>query len=83
MRLLALGMRQPLAHVPGKLARLTGEARLTLVGDAAQEWLSADGSGSLAHDPGSSVQRARMGVELSRRMTNGLEPFGELSGRYA
>ena len=52
------------------------------MGDAAQEWLSANGAGSLAYSPVSSVQRARMGVEVARRMAGGLEPFGEVSGRY-
>ena len=73
MGLLALGMRKPLTGV---------QTRLTLLGDAAQEWLSANGTGSLANSPVSSVQRARMGVEVARRMAGGLEPFGELSGRY-
>ena len=73
MGLLALGMRKPLTGT---------QTRLTLLGDTAQEWLSANGTGSLSYDPVSSVQRARMGVELARRMGGGLEPFGELSGRY-
>ena len=73
MGLLMLGMRKPLTGM---------ETRLTLLGDAAQEWLSANGTGSLSYNPVSSVQRARMGVELARRMAGGLEPFGELSGRY-
>ncbi|MCY3778089.1 MAG: putative Ig domain-containing protein, partial [Candidatus Aminicenantes bacterium] len=72
MGLLALGMRKPLT---------AAQTRLTLLGDAAQEWLSANGAGSLAYSPVSSVQRARMGVEVARRM-GGLEPFGEVSGRY-
>ena len=73
MGLLALGMRKPLT---------AAQTRLTLLGDAAQEWLSANGTGSLANSPVSSVQRARMGVEVARRMAGGLEPFGEVSGRY-
>ncbi len=73
MGLLMLGMRKPLTGM---------ETRLTLLGDAAQEWLSANGTGSLSYSPVSSVQRARMGVELARQMASGLEPFGELSGRY-
>ena len=73
MGLLALGMRKPLT---------AAQTRLTLLGDAAQEWLSANGAGSLAYSPVSSVQRARMGVEVARRMAGGLEPFGEVSGRY-
>ena len=73
MGLLALGMRKPLTGA---------QTRLTLLGDAAQEWLSANGTGSLSYNPVSSVQRARMGVELARRIGGGLEPFGELSGRY-
>ena len=73
MGLAAAGLRKSLSRV--------GAVELSLVGDAGFVSLSAAGDGSL-DGAEALVNRARLGVEMSRRLAGGAEPFAQLYGRH-